>query len=362
MFVLDSHCDTPSMLMRGRDIGKDNERGHVDLPKLKAGGVDGSFFALFTRQSMQPDAATRYALQMLGSINDAVAANKESASLAKNPAEAFENKAKGLVSIFIGMENGLPVQNSLSLLRVFHKLGVSYLTLTHNGDNQIADSTSEGTHWNGLSPFGREVVAEMNRLGMIVDIAHASDKTFYDCLQVSKPPIVSAHSCCRALAHHRRNMTDEMIRAMADKGGVIQINFYPVFLSDAFAETISKSGLGDKDWIEDEWIADPFNKEKADAWNVVLDEYAALERPSFKVVADHIDHAVKVGGIEHVGIGTDFDGIEVAPKGLENVSKLPVLFDELRKRGYSDDAVEKIAGGNFLRVWNDVLSNAEQDA
>ena len=252
MFVLDSHCDTPSMLMRGRDIGKDNERGHVDLPKLKAGGVDGSFFALFTRQSMQPDAATRYALQMLGSINDAVAANKESASLAKNPAEAFENKAKGLVSIFIGMENGLPVQNSLSLLRVFHKLGVSYLTLTHNGDNQIADSTSEGTHWNGLSPFGREVVAEMNRLGMIVDIAHASDKTFYDCLQVSKTPIVSTHSCCRALAHHRRNMTDEMIRAMADKGGVIQINFYPVFLSDAFAETISKSGLGDKDWIEDE--------------------------------------------------------------------------------------------------------------
>lgn len=362
MFVLDSHCDTPSMLTRGRDIGKDNLRGHVDFPKLKAGGVDGSFFALYTSPRLTPDQATRCALEKLGAIYDSTADNRSIAAIATSPSEAFENKAKGLFSVFIGMENGAPIQKSLSLLRVFYKLGVRYVTLTHNGDNEIADSAAEGRKWNGLSPFGREVIAEMNRLGMIVDIAHASDKTFWDCLECSKAPIVSTHSCCRALANHRRNMTDEMIKAMADKGGVIQINFYPVFISDEFAKTLAESGLENKEYIEDEWIADPLNEQKLNAWNAVLDEYAALDRPSYKVVADHIDHAVKAGGIEHVGIGTDFDGIEVTPKGLENISKLPVLFDELRRRGYSEDQIEKIAGGNFLRAWNDVLSIAERDA
>ena len=227
MFVLDSHCDTPTMMMRGRDIGMNNERGHVDLPKLKAGGVDASFFALYTSADLQPDAATRYALEMIGRIYDAVEANSGIASLAFSPDDALRNKAKGLISIFIGMENGAPVQKSLSLLRVFHRLGVRYITLTHNADNEIADSAAQGQRWHGLSPFGREVVAEMNRLGMIIDVAHASDETFYDVLEYSRAPIVSTHSCCRALTHHRRNMSDEMLRALADKGGVIQINFYP---------------------------------------------------------------------------------------------------------------------------------------
>ena len=346
MFVLDSHCDTPTMMMRGRDIGIDNERGHVDLPKLKAGGVDASFFALYTSADLQPDAATRYALEMIGRIYDAVEANSGIASLAFSPDDALRNKAKGLISIFIGMENGAPIQKSLPLLRVFHKLGVRYITLTHNGDNEIADSAAQGQRWHGLSPFGREVVAEMNRLGMIVDVAHASDETFYDVLEYSRAPIVSTHSCCRALAHHRRNMSDEMLRALADKGGVIQINFYPVFLSDAFAKTLADSGLESKSWTEQDWINDPLNPEEA----------AALPRPSYKDVVDHIDHAVKVAGIDSVGIGTDFDGIEVTPAGLENISKIGVIFDEMSSRGYTDDQIEKVAGKNFLRVFNDVTS------
>ena len=186
MFVLDSHCDTPTMMMRGRNIGMNNERGHVDLPKLKAGGVDASFFALYTSADLQPDAATRYALEMIGRIYDAVEANSGIASLAFSPDDALRNKAKGLVSIFIGMENGAPIQKSLPLLRVFHKFGVRYITLTHNGDNEIADSAAQGQRWHGLSPFGREVVAEMNRLGMIIDVAHASDDTFYDTLEYSR--------------------------------------------------------------------------------------------------------------------------------------------------------------------------------
>lgn len=356
MFVLDSHCDTPSQLMRCRDIGMDNERRHVDFPKLRAGGVDASFFALFTPADMAPDAATRYALEMAGAVYDAVAANPDQAAMAFSPSDARENKARGLVSVFLGMENGAPLQRSLSLLRVFYRLGVRCMTLTHNGDNEIADSAAEGCRWHGLSPFGREVVAEMNRLGMIVDVAHASDETFFDCIACSKAPVVSTHSCCRALAGHRRNMSDDMLRTLADHGGVIQINFYPVFLSDRFAKVLHDSGLSDKEWIEREWIADPSDPEKLRARNALLDELAALPRPSYKAVVDHIDHAVRVAGIDHVGIGSDFDGIEVTPEGLEDVSRIEVVFDEMHRRGYPDDAIEKIAGGNFLRVFGEVIS------
>lgn len=356
MFVLDSHCDTPTMMMRGRDIGKNNRRGHVDLPKLKAGGVDASFFALYTSPDMKPDEATRYALEMIGRIYDSVEANPEAVSLALSPKEALENKAKGLISIFIGMENGAPIQRSLSLLRVFYRLGVRYITLTHNGDNEIADSAAQGKRWHGLSPFGREVVAEMNRLGMIIDLAHASDETFRDVIDCSKAPVVSTHSCCRALAHHRRNMSDEMLQALADKGGVMQVNFYPVFLSDTFAETLKASGLESQSWTEQDWISDPDDPAKAEAWFAVQDRMAALPRPSYKEVVDHIDHVVKVAGIESVGIGTDFDGIEVTPLGLEDISKIRVVFDEMSLRGYTDDQIEKVAGKNFLRVFDDVVA------
>lgn len=359
MFVLDSHCDTPSHLMRGRDIGIDNERGDVDFPKLKAGGIDASFFALYTPVSLTPDEGTRYVLQMAGAVYDALEANKDKAVLALSPSDALRNKERGLISVFLGMENGAPIQNSLSLLRMFYRIGVRYMTLTHNADNQIADSAAQGHLWHGLSPFGREVINEMNRLGMIVDIAHSSDETFYDVLKCSKSPIVSTHSCCRALAAHRRNLSDEMLRSLADKGGVVQINFYPVFLSDTFAKTLAESGLESKEYLEREWINDSSDNAKASAWNAVLDELAALPRPSVKEVVDHIDHAVNVAGIEHVGIGTDYDGIEVTPYGLENISKIGKVFDEMRRRGYREDQIEKVAGKNFLRVFNEVIDNSD---
>ena len=318
MFVLDSHCDTPLQMMRGLDIGIDNGWGHVDIAKLKEGGVDASFFALYTSAEMTPEEATCTTLEMLGRIYDALDAHKDSLALALSPDDALRNKAEGLISIFIGMENGSPIHKSLPLLRMYYRMGVRYLTLTHNGDNEIADSAAEGKRWHGLSPFGREVVAEMNRLGMIVDIAHVSDETFYDVIGCTKAPIVSTHSCCRALASHRRNMTDDMLRSLADNGGVMQVNFYPAFLSDSYETTM----------------------------------------PTVSDIADHIDHAVKVAGIEHVGIGTDFDGIEITPIGMEDISKLPRIFDELTIRGYSNDQIEKIAGGNFLRVFNDVIANS----
>ena len=314
--------------MRGLDIGIAGDRSQVDLPKLKAGGVDASFFALYTSADLSEDEAATKVLEMLARVYDALDVYSEQAALALTPEDALRNKEKGLISIFLGMENGSPIHKSLPLLRQFYRMGVRYMTLTHTGDNEIADSAAQGTRWHGLSPFGREVVDEMNRLGMIVDVAHVSDETFYDVIKCSKAPIVSTHSCCRALASHRRNMTDDMIRTLADHGGVIQINFYPVFLSDLYASFYEVKG------------------EKASP------------RPGVSDVVNHIDHAVKVGGIEHVGIGTDFDGIEVTPKGLEDISKLPKVFDQLKRKGYSEDQIELIAGKNFLRAFNDVISSS----
>lgn len=259
------------------------------------------------------------------------------------------------------MENGLPIQGSLALLRQFYRMGVRYMTLTHNTDNLICDSAAQGQRWGGLSPFGREVVAEMNRLGMIIDLAHASDKTFYDCIKYSKAPVVSTHSCCRALAKHRRNMTDDMIKCIAETGGVIQINFYPLFLSDEFAETLEHSGLDPiADEIEARFIKDPASEANRRDWIEIQQKLAELKRPSYKRIIDHIDHAVSIAGVDHVGIGSDFDGINVTPEGLEDVSKMPVVFEEMRKRGYSESDIEKIAGLNFMRVMRTVESLAER--
>ena len=351
MQVFDSHVDTPSQLLRLRDLGIDNRYGHVDFPKLSRGGVGGVFFALYTPPETAPDAATRYALEMISAVYDAVDANPDLAALAFSPEEAAENAKNGLFSVFIGMENGAPIQQSLSLLRTFYRLGVNYVTLTHNGDNAIADSAAEGKRWHGLSPFGKEVVAEMNELGMMIDLSHASDETFWDCLRVSNAPVVATHSCCRALCGHRRNLTDEMLRALGEADGYVGINFCPSFLSDRFASDSADAALMDEaDRTEAAFIADPADPERVRAWEQMQDRMETIWRPGVKEVVDHIDHAVELAGIDHVGIGSDYDGILVAPAGLENVSKIGLVFDEMLRRGYDAEQVEKVAGKNLLEV------------
>ena len=358
--MYDSHADTPSQLMRLRNLGVDNPYAQVDFPKLQRGGVDGSFFALYTPAEMAPDAATRYALQMLSAVYDAVDENPDYAALAFSPSEAVKNKADGLISIFMGMENASPIQESLSLLRTFYRLGVSYVTLTHNGDNAVADCAAEGRKWGGLSPFGRQVVAEMNDLGMMIDLSHASDNTFWDCLKLSKAPIVATHSCCRSLCGHRRNLTDEMLQALGEKGGYVGINFFPAFLSDEFAAREEDAALMDEaERVEAVFIADPANREKVDAWHRMQDRLNELWRPGVKEIVDHIDHAVRWAGLEHVGIGTDFDGILVTPQGLEDVSKLSCLWEEMRRRGYSEEQIERISGGNLMAVFERVVKSSE---
>lgn len=358
--MYDSHVDTPSQLLRLRDIGMDNPYAHVDFPKLRRGGVDGSFFALYTPPRMSPDEATRYALQMVSAVYDSLDAHPDYAALAFLPADAARNKAEGLISVFLGMENGAPIQESLSLLRIFYRLGVSYVTLTHNGDNSIADSAAEGKKWGGLSPFGKQVISEMNALGMMVDLSHASDATFWDCIKLSRAPIIASHSCCRSLCAHRRNLTDEMLQALGEKEGYVGINFCPSFLSERFAASPEDARLMDEaDAAEAAFIARPGEQDTVDAWHRMQDRLLEMWRPGVKEIVDHIDHAVQWAGIDHVGIGSDFDGILVPPLGLENASYMPVLWEEMRRRGYAENEIEQVAGGNLMAVFDRVVKCSE---
>lgn len=352
MFVLDSHCDTPSQILRLRDLAIDNDHAHVDFPKIKRGGVDGVFFALYIPAALDSQSAYAHSERLLKGVLSSLADNEGKAVLTTSVSQALENRKNGMISVFLGLENGSPIGNSLEKLSLYHESGVRYMTLCHSADNEICDScASVSKRWGGLSPFGREVVAEMNRLDMLIDVSHVSDDTFFDVIKHSSKPVVATHSCCRALCNHPRNMTDEMICALAEKGGVIQINFYPIFLDEGFSEVLRESAIMERgEVVESEFIADPSDPAGRTAWNAVQDELASLPRPSFTRIVDHIDHVVSLVGIDHVGLGSDFDGIEVTPQGMEDISCFSKVFDEMRKRGYSESDISKVAGGNFLRL------------
>ncbi len=352
MFILDSHCDTPSQILRLRDLSVDNEYSHVDFPKLKRGGVDGAFFALYVPASLDTEEAYAYSQRLLDAVHSTINQNPAAVRLTVSEQEAKKNQAEGIFSMFLGLENGSPVGGSMDRLHAFYDAGVRYMTLCHSRDNQICDScASVSGRWGGLSPFGKEVIAEMNRIGMLVDVSHISDAAFYDVIRCSRKPVVATHSCCRALSDHPRNMTDDMIRALASEGGVIQINFYPLFLDVDFRNILSASGIMDYgEAVEEEFIKDPSDPDKRAAWNEVQKALNELQRPSFKLIADHIDHVVSLVGIDHVGLGSDYDGIEVTPDGMEDISMMPRIFDELRSRGYSEADLAKIASENFFRI------------
>lgn len=357
MFVLDSHCDTPSQIFRSRDLSLDNPYSHIDFPKLLKGKVDGAFFALYVPSSYDsdPDAAFEYARRLYECVESTIEVNSNVAAFAASHSQALSNKADSLFSVFLGLENGSAIGKSFDRLKWFYDKGIRYVTLCHAGNNQICDSASTSVKlWGGLSQFGKELVVEMNRLGMLVDVSHISDEAFYDVMECSSKPVVATHSSCRALVDHPRNMTDDMIRAIAAKGGVVQVNFYPLFIDADFGAVLASSGIPDRaEAVESEFIASPSDVEKRRAWNKVQEELMSLDRPSYRSVVDHIDHIVRLVGVDHVGLGSDFDGIEVTPEGLEDVSKMPVIFDELRRRGYSEEDIAKIAGGNFFRVLNE---------
>lgn len=357
--VIDSHVDTPTMLLERIDLGQHLSRGHVDFVRAKAGGVDAMFFAIYTPIDINGEDATVHAIRLISKTFDAVDANKDKAAMAFSSKQISENKKLGLVSVMLGMENASPIHDNLAYLGFFHKFGIRYLTLCHNAHNLVCDSCApRDEEWGGLSAFGKEVVAECNRLGILLDCSHASDATFYDLLKYSRTPVVATHSSCRALCNHPRNMSDTMIRDLASSGGVIQINFYPKFISEDFADEkfYRLSEEGEK-W-QKLYRSDLKNEIYRDKYFECMSELQSYPAPSVKRVVDHIEHAIEIGGEQHVGIGSDFDGIEIAPEGLRDISMIPNISAEMKNRGFGKKEIEGVLGENFLRV----LKNAESSA
>ncbi len=370
VLTVDSHVDTPMRLTHsGFDIGKSHdvkkERSRVDFPRMKEGGLDAIFFAIFIGQGDRTpegnEKAKNYALEVSDSIQSALDKYSDLALLALTPEDAYNAEKEGKRAIFIGLENGYPIGNDISLVKKFYDLDVRYITLCHSQNNDICDSSTDTTEFNGLSEFGEEVVAEMNRLGMMIDVSHISDSSFYDVIRLTSSPIIASHSCARAICDNPRNLTDEMLILLAENNGVIQL----CILSDYIKEPDPNPGRDSCQQVVREkynYFLDLTNEEMDSAridW-YAIDTIFPAKYANVADAVDHIDYIVKVIGIDHIGIGTDFDG----GGGLEDctdVSQLGNITLELVKRGYSEADIEKIWGGNIMRVMNEVADNANKE-
>ncbi len=365
--VVDLHCDTISRFIQGEDLSADLPSGHIDIPKLKEGSVDLQVFACYVAppsDEKEKYRAANKAFVQIDGIYRLAEENPDEIIIVRNNGEAGAVRGTRKTGIIIGIEGGYAIENDLALLRSFYRAGVRLMTLTHWTRTDWADASGDETAlFGGLTEFGEQVVGEMNELGMIIDVSHVHDETFWDVMEISEHPVVASHSCCRALSEHHRNLSDSMLVALAENGGVIGINYAPGFLNAEFektqqalfAELAAKHGLP-ADYRELQ-KADPDKVEKF--WGEFLAEFEVVKSKmppvDVKTVVDHIDHVVEVtGNADFVGLGSDFDGISSTPIGLENVSKLPAITDELLARGYSDADVKKILGGNFLRVFRRV--------
>jgi membrane dipeptidase len=350
LLLVDTHNDVTSRTVTGFDIGKPDGKGHTDIARLRAGNVGAVFFSAYVAAAYAAQGrAAHRALEMIDTIRyDIVERYPREFLLALTAADIERAHREGKIAALIGLEGGHAIEDNLRLLRNYYRLGVRYMTLTHSNTNTWADSSGDEDdpqvqRHNGLTAFGRQVVAEMNRLGMIVDISHVSDKTFWDVLETSRAPVMASHSSCRALSNIPRNMSDEMIVALAKKGGVIQINFGCEFLSQASA---SASPWANRDLARKlRAIAD--RDARAEAARKAA---AAMPRARLEDVVAHIDHVVKLAGVDAVGIGSDFDGVGCTPAGLDDVSQFPNLTRALLERGYSEADIRKIYGGNTLRL------------
>ncbi|MBI4444514.1 MAG: membrane dipeptidase [Acidobacteria bacterium] len=349
--VIDTHADTlQRVLISGVDIGQRLDSGHIDFLRMREGGLDAEFFAAWVDSHYTGPFATKRALQLIDAFYESVEGHPDQVEPALNAADIERLHKEGKVAALLGIEGGHAIDGDLRLLRVFHRLGVRYMTLTWSNTNAFADSSGDQARWNGLNELGEQVVREMNRIGMIVDISHVSDETFWDTLRITTKPVIASHSSARALQNVPRNMTDEMLKAVAKNGGVVGINFYSAFLSADYARRSSEAG---RSWESVESLMKNFG---GDLDRVAAERYRLFEKPStlepppFELLIDHIDHVVKVAGVDHVGLGSDFDGVESLPAGIRDVRDLPKITSALLSRGYSPGDVTKILGGNFLRV------------
>ncbi len=368
VLTLDTHTDTPMRLQDpGFDINKDNDpkesHSKVDFPRMKEGGLDAAFFAIYIGQGARTEEANNEAkeeaLSIFEAIQSSLAGSFDVAEIALVPADAYRLEKEGKRAIYIGMENGYPIGTNIANINEYYNLGARYITLCHSSNNDICDSSTDTTEHNGLSDFGKRVVERMNDIGMIIDISHVSDKSFYDVMELSKAPVIASHSCARALCDKERNINDEMIMRLAENGGVIQMCILSDYVKDIEQDSIrinARQSLRRKynNWNE---LSNDEQQKAYQEWEAIDARYP----PKLATVSDavdHIDHIVDVAGIDHVGIGTDFDG----GGGLEDcfdVSQIKNITIELVKRGYSEKEIEKIWSGNFMRVFTQVQQLAE---
>jgi len=354
--VVDGHADTIGRALDGgEDLGLETGKGHLDLPRMLRGGLDAQFMACFVEPKyVDRGEAAKRALRMIDAVKRWVRRHPDRMELARTAAEVRRAVAAGKVCGILCIEGGHAIEDDLALLRTFHELGVRYMTLTWNNANSWADSCRETRH-HGLTDFGRDVVREMNRLGMLVDLSHVAEKTFYDALAVADTPAICSHSCARALCDHVRNMTDDQLRALARNGGVVGVNFYSGFLSQRYSdarkgrdEDAEAEGRAIRERLRDDPAAMDAQLKALDAR--VLAAAAGDERPALDILVQHIEHIVRVAGIDHVGLGSDFDGVTSLPQGVEDCERLPNLTARLLERGFSEGDVRKVLGENFLRV------------
>ncbi|HET6959734.1 MAG TPA: dipeptidase [Vicinamibacterales bacterium] len=357
--VIDTHDDTTQRLLFDKtfDIAVRQKNGNIDIPRMREGGLDGLFFSIWVPSDVTGAPAVKTATALIESVHKAVKAHPNDLVLATTAADVRRAAAEHKIAALMGMEGGHMINDDLGQLRKYAADGVRYLTLTHFKNNNWADSSTDKAQHNGLTPFGKDVVRELNKLGMMVDISHVADKTFYDALEVSKAPVIASHSSCRAIANHPRNMTDDMLRALARNGGVVMINYHVAFLSEEF-RVASEKRSGDVVASNAAMAKKCGGNEACATMESEREDHEAMRKGELPMVTwekivEHIDHAVKVAGADHVGLGSDFDGATM-PFGMEDASKLPKITDALLKKGYSESDIDKILGGNILRVMEQV--------
>ncbi len=354
--VVDGHSDTLwRVLDQGVDIGVRTVDGHMDLPRMREGGIDAQFFAIWPAPEYGPHYIRR-TLRLIDALKEVVARYPDQIEHATSVEDIERISSEGRIAALMGIEGGHAIENDLGVLRAYYELGVRYLTLTWSVRTDWADSSSAPERWMGLNRFGERVVKEMNRLGMLVDISHVSDDTFWDTLRVTRAPVIASHSSVRSISNHTRNMNDEMIAAMHENGGVIMINFASGFLDEGFrleSKRKNREFKGRFSELGEEYLGDPVGYLDA-SWRLYREIHSQIESPPLDRVVDHIDRVVELAGIDHVGLGSDFDGVTSLPRGLEDCSKLPNLTRALLDRGYREEQVDKILGGNLLRVFREV--------
>jgi membrane dipeptidase len=366
--VIDTHADTPGRFVdENFDLSQNAGKGYMDFNKIKAGNLGAEFWSIWVDPKIYKGQEIKRALDMIDSVYEQARRHPDKMMMAFSTQDVLAAHRQHKLASLIGIEGGHAIQGDIRVLRDYYRLGARYMTLTWSNTNELGDSSGDldnkdVEHHTGITDFGRQVVREMNRMGMIVDISHVADRTFFQALTTSRAPVIASHSSARALTNVPRNMTDDMLVALARNGGVAQVNFYCGFISQKWVDQ-SKNLAAEKD-PDYEKVQSLFMSERTPQMTQQLYEAEAvlekkLPRPPLSDLIDHIDHMVKIAGVDHVGIGSDFDGIDCSPQGMDSAADLPKITEALYQRGYKPADIQKILGGNLLRVFGEVEKTAK---